>query len=413
MPVVNQVPTLINSIVKQVVGLENITVTKSADIVSLGDTVLSSAANTDNFFGTLADRIGRTIFNIRVLETMPYLFLMMDTMYYGAVLQKIYVDPQSASNNDTWDLVNGQDYSPFIINKPTVRQKLFTGMSVWEYDYTLPREQMRTAFLSETEIAAMISCIMAATENNLKLSLAATARLAYANYIAQKLNAAKSTTQKGVHVIDVLTGFNNLTGSSLIPASAMTNPDFLRYLAQQITLWYKRMRDMSTLFNLDGYYRHTPSADLRVTLLTEVASAMNTYLWSDTFHNELLALPNYNEVNYWQAEGTAFDTATTSGISVTIDVDGTPTTVTENGILCVLSDVEAIGMTLDQRRTTSQYNSRTETENIFNKAEVQYFNDMSENGIVFTLGSYTNPVAPTPPDTPTTVQGAKAVTKKS
>lgn len=403
---VTQIPALINSLVKQTVGLENITVQNAVDIVSLGNTVLSDPNLVDNFFGVLADRIGRTIFNVRILENSPELFLMMNAMYYGAIMQKIYVDPQSASENDTWNLQQGADMSPFIINKPTVKQKLFTGFSAWEYDVTLPREQLRTAFLGEEEIAAMISCIMAATENNLKLSLAATARLAYANYIAQKLNAYKTDPTSGKHVIDLLTDFNNATGQSLTPQQAIRNGEWLRYAAQQINLWYKRIRDMSTLFNLDGYYRHTPERDTRVTLLMEFASALNTYLRSDTFHNELVSLPNYSEVNFWQATGTSFETETTSAISVSIDVNGTPTTVTENGIIAVISDVEAIGMTLDQRRTTSMYNPRTETENIFNKAEIQYYNDMSENGIVFTLGSFGNV-----PTTVTTLNGAKA--KKS
>lgn len=388
MPKINQIPELINGLLSQTVGLTELSVVNANDIVSLGDTVLSSQTNVDDFFGVLADRIGRTIFNVRALQETQDLFLMMDTIYYGAILQKIYVDPGQASNNDTWGLEDGRDYSPFIINKSTVKQKLFSGFSVWQYDVTLPREQLRTAFLGEEQIAAMISCIMTATENNLRLSLASTARIAYANYIAQKIHAAAQTDTKGVHVINILTEYNNVSGQSLTPQQAVIRGDFWRYFAQQVNIWYKRMADMSTLFNLDGYYRHTPRGDIRVTLLQEVASAMNTYLRSDTFHNELVQLPNYNEVNFWQAEGTKYDTATTSAINVNIDVDGTPTAIAANGILAVISDVEAIGMTTSQRRTTSMYNPRTETENIFNKAEVQYFNDLSENGIVFTLGSF-------------------------
>ena len=406
MPNVIQIPALLNSLTEQTVGLKNITVTNAADIVALGNAVLSNPDNVDDFFGTLADRIGRTIFNVRLLELDSDLFLMMNTLEYGIILQKIYVDPQPASDNDTWGLEDGQDYSPFIINKPTVKQKLFTGMAVWSYDYTLPRAQMKTAFLGEEQIAAFISCIMAATENNIRLSLKNTARIAYANYIAQKLYASKQTGTKGVAAIYVLADYNNLTGESLTPVVAMRTPAFLRYLAQQINLWYKRMADMSTLFNLDGYYRHTPARDMRVTVLQELSSAMNIYLQSDVFHNELTGLPNYTEVNFWQAEGTKYETATTSAISVQIEApDGTSQTVTQNGIVAVINDIEAIGMTVMNRDTTSQFNPRTRTENIFNKGEIQYYNDLSENGIVFSLGDYGS----VPSDTVVTAKGAKSV----
>ena len=56
-----------------------------------------------------------------------------------------------------------------------------------------------------------------------------------------------------------------------------------------------------------------------------------------------------------------------------------------------LNDVEAIGMTIDNRRLrTSPPNGRGEYTNYFSKADIRYYNDMSENGLVFTVTD--NPV---------------------
>ena len=42
-----------------------------------------------------------------------------------------------------------------------------------------------------------------------------------------------------------------------------------------------------------------------------------------------------------------------------------------------------MGVTLNERRSTTERNNKDEYTNYYNKANIGYFNDMSENGIVF------------------------------
>ena len=51
----------------------------------------------------------------------------------------------------------------------------------------------------------------------------------------------------------------------------------------------------------------------------------------------------------------------------------------------MIYDYEAMGVTLNERRSTSERNNHDEYTNYYNKANIGYFNDMSENGIVFYL----------------------------
>ena len=90
----------------------------------------------------------------------------------------------------------------------------------------------------------------------------------------------------------------------------------------------------------------------------------------------------YDAVPYWQGSGETFAFADTRAVKVKLD---STTTVNETGIIAVIYDSNAMGVTLTERRSASQRNDKDEYTNYYNKANFGYFNDMSENGIVFYL----------------------------
>ena len=53
------------------------------------------------------------------------------------------------------------------------------------------------------------------------------------------------------------------------------------------------------------------------------------------------------------------------------------------GVLAVVFDHDACGITNTDRRVTSNYNSKAEFTNYFYKVDAAYFNDLNENFIVF------------------------------
>ena len=54
-------------------------------------------------------------------------------------------------------------------------------------------------------------------------------------------------------------------------------------------------------------------------------------------------------------------------------------------IVACIYDRDAMGVTIDKRRTKSIYNPKDEYTNYFMKAEMGFYNDLSENGVVFYL----------------------------
>ena len=374
---VEQIYTLVNETAKESMGEKAIAVKDVSSLIALGDNVLSSASDTENFLNTLVDRIARTVFSVRRYETDTE-GMVRHPFEFGCIVQKIYVDMPEAKQNNSWE-IGKEGYTPVFapVIKPTAKQKLFKGITTWEVDVTIPDYMLRTAFLNETSMATFIDAIFTAMDNMITLALENNANLTRASFIARKLKGGKPCG-----AINLLHEYNTLTSASLTVESAMMNAEFLAWASRAINLWVKRMSKMSVLFNEEGYKRHTPKDKIVVNLLQDFTSACDTFLGANTFHDELIKLPMYDSVAYWQGAGESFDFNDTSAIKVKIDESNT---IEKKGIIGIVYDYEAMGVTLNERRSTSERNNHDEYTNYYNKANIGYFNDMSENGIVFYL----------------------------
>ena len=372
---VKQIYSILNDVAKQSLGTEAIAVVDTQSFISLGDKVLKSDTDTENFLSKLTDRIAKTVYSVRNYTGINK-NLMREPFDYGVIVQKIHVEMPEAKENNAWEIGKPgytPTYAPVI--KPTVSQKLFNKLSTWEIDVTIPDFMLKTAFLNESSMATFIDAIFTAMNNAMVMCADNNANLIRANFIGNKIHSAKPTQS-----INLLSQYNTLTNANLTVASCLRDVDFLKWATMQISLWTKRMRVMSKLFNEDSNSKFTSGEYLVLDVLQDFASSTATFLQSDTYHKELVALPMYNEVPYWQGSGTSFAFADTSKISVKID--GT-NEVTQGGIIAVAYDYNAIGTTINEPRSTTERNNKDEYTNYYNKATIGCFNDLGENGIVF------------------------------
>lgn len=393
MAVATQIYTIVNATNKQMMGESAIVVTDTKGLMSTGDAVMQTDKDTDAWVHALADLIGRTIFGIRAYRT-ENLYMVWHAFDYGLAMRKIYVDLPEIVENTAWQIGEESyepEYAPQI--KPDVKQHIFKNLTTFEIDISIPDDILRTAFRSAEEMASLISAIFMAIDNRVQLAIEACGELIRAAFAARKLVKADYCGS-----INLFTRFKLAFPSSTITAdTALYDPNFLRWSASQIKLWTRRMRKMSTLFNNEGYKRHTPQSDLVLILLDEYDSNLTTYLEADTYHNELVAIPNFTTVPYWQGSGQKFEFADTSKISVKLEENGT--TVTQGGIIALAYDYQALGMMIDRRKITTERNAKAEYTNYYNKVTRSFFNDMSENGIVFYVAT-TDFTPPTPTPTP-------------
>ena len=382
---VKQVYNILNDVVKSAMGDGAFNIQDTKDIVSLGNEVLSSSTNTDNFLNTLVDRIGRTIVSTRAYSA-NVKALINDSFTFGAILQKIYVAPIKASENKQWGLIDGQSVDQYVIAKPTVKQKLFNKVSTWEIDVTIPDNTLKSAFTSAESMSAFIDAVFTAVRNSMEQCMESLANLTYATACAMRVVDTK--VNGGITAIDLLSAYNSMAGVSLTVDTALHSTDFVKFATRLINLTIKRMGEMTTRYNSEGYARFTPVERMRVIMLADFETSIASYLQADTFHDEYLAIPKHSTVLMWQGNGQGMDFANASKISIK-----TPTgyTVTQGNIVCMLADEEAIGLTYDNQRNRSARNEKGEYTNYFFKADMGYFFDASENLVIFTIGSLATP----------------------
>lgn len=388
----NQLYTLLNSFKNEIIGAKNITVKDTATFISFGRAVLATDNNKDSAYQALADRIGRTIVLYEQLVR-KNLVERMDTMQFGAVLQTIETKSiANAKQNNSWiygatsNVITQQN--PFDVMKSDDTDLLvqyFSRRGSWEIDKKIYDIQLNDGFTKETTMSAFVEMIfqdmynaMTLAENDLQHGVISTA-------IASAIHAGtKETNAIPTMARNLLNEYNTLTNAGLTVATALINKEFLRYCAKEILLVTKKMRDPSVFYNELGATKWHESPQVR--LLTNYATASDAYLSADTYHKELVALPDYDTVNFWQARGTTDDFNTVSSVNIKVhegDADTKGTDVSQSGVIAYVCDPRRQGYMFDRIRTKSIYNPASECTDYFHKADQGFFINRARCGVVF------------------------------
>ena len=383
---VKQIASIVNDAVEDALGKSaNLQQLDSTDIVSLGKAISEYDAY-EGFFSALANRIVRTIYFIRTYEGSKRSILR-DEHEYGAFIQKVYYEMPEAVDNPTWKIPTNlgayTQASPYdVATAITVSSLIFGGKGTWSIEIVRPIEQIKSAFLDSASMMNFIDGIYLAVENAFRLEEDRLISLAANTAMAASIKAGKAR--------NLLAEYNTAHASAtLTVAQALESPDFLKYASKEINRTIKNMGKMSTVYNVDGYTTFTPRDRMVVEMLAEFASASDMYLQADTFHNELVQLPNYEEVPFWQGSGSAFSFADCSSISVInsdlADADDESDTgaVAQSGIICFLHDIENVAAYFGRRRSWELPNPRSEVMIHGEKAEKGFAVDNHANAMVF------------------------------
>lgn len=380
---VKQIFGFVNEATKEALGESVIVKEDLSNIVDIGEAVFNANAM-DNYVKALVDRIGRVIFVNRVYEgSAPS--VLMDGWEYGSVLQKVSTGLPEASINESWELNDGESYDPHIFHKPKgVISKFYNKYVSFEVDMSFTEDQLKEAFISAVQMNGFISMLYTSVENTMTVKLDELIRRTLNNMIAETIHddyqSAGLNSKSGVKAINLLKLYNEVADTPITATDAIHDIDFIRFAAYIMKLTYGRMKTMSTLFNVGKQPRHTPKDMLHFVLLEDFASAADVYLQSDTFHNELTKLPTSERVVYWQGSGQNFSFTDVSSIDVT-SADGY--SVKTSGILGVMFDRWACGVSNVNRKVTSQWTPNAEFFTNFYKYKAGYFNDLNENFVVF------------------------------
>lgn len=372
---VKQVYELVNQATSEVLGKAELLQEDLSNVVDIGEEIFN-ANKVDNYVRTLVDHIGRVVFVNRPYSSrVPS--VLMDGWEFGSVLEKVQMELPQATENETWELEDGAIYEQNQFYKPQVSAKFFNSKTTFEVPISITERQVKESFSNATQLNAFVSMIYTAIDNTLTLKVDALIMRTINNFIGETINDGNS-----VRYVQLLTMYNEGRETPLAKEDALTDLDFLKFASYQIKLVSNRMSVMSSLFNIGEKARHTPRDLMHIVLLDAFSSASDVYLQSDTFHRELVALPKYEEVPYWQGTGTNYDFESVSSVKVTTSSGAE---VDQDGIIGVIFDRDALGVCNRDARVTSHYNAKAEFWNMWHKRDAMYFNDLNENFVVFAI----------------------------
>ena len=388
---IKQIYNLINGVSKEVLGKTGIVQDDLTGLVDLGNEVFNQNA-LDNYVKSLVNHIGKVIFVNR-----PYSgkvpSVLMDAWEFGSVLEKISADVPDAEENDTWNLTDGKEYRQDVFHNPKVSAKFFNSKVTFEVPVSITERQVKESFSSAEQMNGFLSMIYSAVEKSMTIKTDALVMRTINNMIAETLYADKDAFRvegstenvdysggSTVRCVNLLRLYNTKTGAALTADAAITTPDFIRFAAYMMGLYSDRMQTISTLFNVGGKERFTPKDVLHTVLLSDFAAAAKTYLYADTFHNENVLLPQAETVASWQGTGKDYAFANVSAINVT---SSRGVAISVSGVLGVMFDRDALGVTNLDKRVTTNYNAKAEFFNNYYKFDAGYFNDTNENFVVF------------------------------
>lgn len=380
---VKQIYELANSISNEVLGTTDIVKEDLSGVVDLGTEIFNANA-VDKYVKSLVNHIGKVIFVNRAYKgSAPS--VLMSNWEFGSVLEKITAELPTARENKSWELEDGTEYNQDVFYKPKVSAKFFNSSTTFEIPVSITERQVKQSFSSAEQLNGFYSMIYSAVDKSMTLKIDGLIMRTINSMTAATLNADAEAFEKGyntastVRCVNLLKLYNDTYGAALTVDSAITTPEFIKFASYYMGKYVDRLSSMSSLFNVGGKERFTPTDMLRTVLLTDFAKAAQTYLYSDTYNRGDVLLPNAETIPFWQASGKAYSFADVSKISVkngTVDV-------TLSGVLGVMFDKDALGVVNSDRRVTTSYNAAAEFYNNYFKFDCGYFNDTNENFVVF------------------------------
>ena len=380
---VTQIYSLVNAATNEAIGATAVVNEDLSNLVDVGAAVFDGEA-VDKYVKALVNHVGKMVFAIRKYDgSVPS--LMYDDWEYGSVVEKIRTGLPAATENSSWALENGQSYDPNVFYKPSVSVKFFNSLRTFEVPVSITELQVKQSFSNAAQMNGFIEMIFTSIENTMTLKTDEMIMRTINNFIGETFHdefplGVYSTSS--VKAVNLLYLYNQRYGTSLTAAAAVTTPEFLKFAAYTMGLVASRMSKYSTLFNIGEKPTFTPKDQMRCVMLADFSQALNPYLKSVTYHDELIALPAAETVPFWQGSGTSYAFADTSSINIKLASDD-DVTVSASGILAVLFDRWACGVNNTNKRVKTREVVKAEFCNDWYKQDCNYFNDLDENFVVF------------------------------
>lgn len=367
-------------------GESAVSVLDTSSFLSFGSSVLDSRDNVEKFYDTLVDRIGRTIIAVREWQGVDDDPIKRNEMEFGVILQKITFDTPDVIENPVW--TPDTPYNPYEKKKPlTVHQNFFKSLEGYALDTVIYDYQVKTAFINEVNMGAFVNAIYLTMMNKWKLLEKGNITMANAIGIGHTLKYGNPAQKRFL-----LDEYNTLKGTNLTVSQCLTDVGFMKYVSMEVSNIIDYMSEPTKVFNTKRYERNTEKQYMVFKMLSSFYNFFVSYAEADTFHNELIKLPYFKKIRFWQGSGTNFSFSDVSSINVTLPAEDTneSSEISFSNIIGVIHDYDYLASTLKNEDVVSDYDKFNKRTLMLMTGDRGFMCDSGENCVVLAL---TNAVA--------------------
>ena len=391
----NQLSTVLTAITNQATGVNNMAPVDTSSFVTVAQTALKTGY--DPLTTAISQVLSKTIFSVRPY-TRKFKGLNVSNQRYGNHVRKLLTIDKPFEDDDRLKLTDGASIDQYKVNKPKVLQTNFYGANQYQKSVTIYKDQLDCAFSSPDEFASFISMVMQNASDMIEQAHEETARATINNLICG-IYSAEATQQTtlakangGERAINLLELYNLTNGTSLKVTDVYKTANFesfVKFAFSTINTIADLMTDRNTLFSsqLTNYtiIRHTPKDRMKFYLYTDLVNKINSEVYSTVFNPDFLKLVDFERVNFWQSP---LEPSSINSKPVALKKDGTLDNnsqgVSINNVFGVLFDEEAAGYTtVNEWSQPSPFNARGGYYNQFWHFTDRYWNDFTENAVIF------------------------------
>ena len=392
----NQLSTVLTAIINQATGVNNIAPVDTRSFVTVAQTALKTGY--DPLTTAISQVLSKTIFSVRPY-TRKFKGLNVSNQRYGNHVRKLLTIDKPFEDDDRLNLVDGESIDQYKVNKPKVLQTNFYGANQYQKSVTIYKDQLDCAFSSPDEFASFISMIMQNASDMIEQAHEETARATITNLISGIFAAETKTdtlakANGGKRAINLLKLYNQMNGSALEVEDVFKTANFesfVKFAFSTINTLADLMTERNTLFasQLTNYtiLRHTPKDRMKFYLHTDFVNKINSEVYSSVFNPDFLKLVDFEKVNFWQS---SLKPMQISFKPMMLNNDGSikAADASISNVLGVLFDEEAAGYTtVNEWSQPSPFNARGGYYNQFWHFTDRYWNDFTENAIVFYINT--------------------------
>lgn len=393
----NQLSTVLTAITNQATGVNNIAPVDTSSFVTVAQTALKTGY--DPLSTAISQVLSKTIFSVRPY-TRKFKGLNVSNQRYGNHVRKLLTIDKPFEDDDRLKLTDGVSIDQCMVNKPKVLQTNFYGANQYQKSVTIYKDQLDCALSSPDDFASFISMVMQNASDMIEQAHEETARATINNlisgiYTSEVTEQSTSATANGEkRAINLLELYNQMNGSTLKVVDVFKTANFesfVKFAFSTINTIADLMTDRNTLFSsqLTDYtiIRHTPKDRMKFYLYTDLVNKINSEVYSTVFNPDFLKLVDFERVNFWQS---ALDPSSINNKPVLLKNDGTLASASEpvsiSNVFGVLFDEEAAGYTtVNEWSHPSPFNARGGYYNQFWHFTDRYWNDFTENAVIFYL----------------------------